>query len=88
MERVTVTETRVRLAALLDRVAEGERIAITRDGEEVAALLRIDDAVWCSALADRFRERRPPFTQPALDAWLDEVLASVDVGELMGEQED
>jgi hypothetical protein len=35
--------------------------------------------------ADRLRTRQPPFTQDALDRWLDEVLAGVDVSAFMSD---
>lgn len=35
------------------------------------------------AIAERLRTRQPPFTQVALDRWLDDVLAGVDVSEFM-----
>ena len=34
-------------------------------------------------LAETWHDREPPFTQDALDRWLDEVLAGVDVSDLM-----
>jgi len=83
MERIAVSELRARLSAVLDSIERAERLTITREGEDVAALIPLDDAAWCLALADRFRDQRPPFTQPALDAWLDDVLGSMDLGELM-----
>jgi len=42
MARLTVTEARSILPALLDRVADGEEITITRHGEAVAVVLRPD----------------------------------------------
>lgn len=83
MQQIPVSELRVRTAAVLDRVERGERVAVTRDGATVATLLPPEDAAWCGALADRFRERRPPFTQAALDAWLAEVLDRADLSDLM-----
>ena len=39
MERVSVAEAGAELEALIDRVAGGEEIALTRDGAEVARLV-------------------------------------------------
>lgn len=80
---VSVSELRLSLAAALDRVERGERLTVTRDGEPVAVLLTPDEAAWCAALAARFRDRRLPFTQPALDAWVADVLARMDLSELL-----
>ena len=42
MGKLTVTEARSILPELLDRVADGEEITITRHGEAVAVVLRPD----------------------------------------------
>ena len=42
MTKLTVTEARSILPELLDRVADGEEITITRHGEAVAVVLRPD----------------------------------------------
>ena len=42
MARLTVTQARSILPELLDRVADGEEITITRHGEAVAVVLRPD----------------------------------------------
>lgn len=42
MSRLTVTEARAALPDLLDRVAGGEEITITRHGQPVAIVLRPD----------------------------------------------
>ncbi len=42
MARLTVTEARSILPEILDRVADGEEITITRHGEAVAVVLRPD----------------------------------------------
>lgn len=82
-QRVTVSELRLSLAAAWDRVERGERLTVTRDGEPVAVLLSPDEAAWCAAVATRFRDRRPPFTQAALDAWVADVLARMDLSDLL-----
>ena len=71
------------MVAVLDRIDNAERGTITREGEGVAVLIPPADAASCLALADRFRVQRRPFTQAALDAWLDDVLAGRDLGALM-----
>jgi len=42
MAKLTVTEARAILPEILDRVADGEEITITRHGEAVAVVLRPD----------------------------------------------
>ncbi len=80
---VSVSELRLKLGDVLDRAADGERFIVTRAGEPLAALVSPDEAAWCAALADRFRNRRPPFTQEALDHWLSEVLTPGQLSELL-----
>ena len=55
LARTAIPDAREGLDALVDRVAEtGERIILTRDGKEVAALVHVDDARYMQALEDRF----------------------------------
>lgn len=56
---------------------------IRRAGEPVAYLAGPEFAGLLAKLSETWRNREPPFTQDALDRWLDEVLAGVDVAELM-----
>ncbi|MGH4015548.1 MAG: type II toxin-antitoxin system Phd/YefM family antitoxin [Pseudonocardiaceae bacterium] len=42
MERLSVSEARARLPAVLDRVADGDEVTITRHGRPVAVLVRPD----------------------------------------------
>jgi antitoxin (DNA-binding transcriptional repressor) of toxin-antitoxin stability system len=42
MSRMSVTEARASLPAILDRVIAGEEVTITRHGREVAVLVRPD----------------------------------------------
>ena len=84
MERIAVSELRARLAAVLDRIDKSGSVTVTRDGEDVAVMLPPQDAAWGLAVAGRFRDRRPPFTQPALDTWIGDVLAEMDLSDLMG----
>lgn len=83
MRRMPTSELRLKLSAVLDGSEPGERIAVTRDGADVAELLPPDDAAWCAAVADRFRSRRPPFTQAALDSWLADALTGADLSDLL-----
>jgi antitoxin (DNA-binding transcriptional repressor) of toxin-antitoxin stability system len=80
---VTVSELRLSLAAVLERVDKGERFTVTRDGELWAVLLPTNEALWCEALAARFRGHLPPFTPEALDAWIADVMARADLSGLM-----
>ena len=59
-----------------------KRLTATCDGEPVAVPLPPDEAACCTALAGRFRNSQPPFTQAALDAWIADVLALVNPSEL------
>ena len=54
MDRVTTDDARGCLDDLVDRVASGEeRIILTRDGQEVAALVHVEDALYLQELEDR-----------------------------------
>ena len=54
LKRTTIAEVLANLDALVDRVAEtGERIILTRNGKEVAALVHVDDARYMQVLEDR-----------------------------------
>lgn len=83
MHEISVTALRTGTAAALGRVERGETITITRDGAPVAALLPADTAIWCEVIQARFRDRVPPFTQEALDAWIASVLDRGDWSELL-----
>ena len=60
METVGAFEARTHLSALLDRVAKGERITITRHGTPVAMLLpdTNDNSLGYAQAADRLRALR------------------------------
>jgi hypothetical protein len=58
-------------------------VEIRRGGEPVAVLLDPQAARCAVAIADRLRGRKPPFTQDALNEWIDEVLADFDVPAFM-----
>ena len=54
MDCFTIAEARDRLDDLIERAAStGERIILTRDGREVAAIVHAEDAHWLQALEDR-----------------------------------
>lgn len=59
------------------------QVVIQEQGEPVAVLLDPEAARCALAIAERLRERRPPFTQAALDKWIDEVLQPLDVSAFM-----
>mgnify|MGYP000940816139 CR=1 FL=1 len=85
-KQIVNLEDRPDLAALVEHVTNGyltHAAEIRRDGEPVAVLLDPEAARCALAIAERFRERRPPFTQDALNKWLDEVLEGLDVSEFM-----
>lgn len=75
---------RLDLATVLDRVERGERRTVTRDGEPVAALVSQDEAAWLATLPACFRDRRPSFTQAALEVRTADALPRMDLSELMG----
>ena len=54
MDCFTIEEARDRLDDLIERAAStGERIILTRDGREVAAIVHAEDARWLQELEDR-----------------------------------
>ena len=54
MDCFTIEEARDRLDDLIERTAStGERIVLTRDGREVAAIVHAEDARWLQELEDR-----------------------------------
>lgn len=83
LRTVTETELAARLPHVLRRVEAGRRTVVTRDGEAVAVLMPPDHVPWVAALAKRFRERLPPFSQAAIDEWLAGELAP-GVAEVLG----
>jgi len=85
-KRTVHLENNPDLALMLAHVGEGyltHAVEVRRGGEPVAVLLDPEAARCALAIADRLRTRQPPFTQDALDRWLDDVLAGVDVSEFM-----
>lgn len=80
-----------RWGRLLDWIGQGymERAVVLQEhGEPVAALLDPHAARCALAIADRLRQRKPPFTQEALDRWIAEVLAGLDVSAFMDDDSD
>jgi hypothetical protein len=57
--------------------AEGMDLLRKEPDERTAA-----EARQAEVLKRLFRGRKPPFTQAALDKWLDEVIAPIDIGDL------
>jgi len=85
-KRIVNLEDRPDLAGLVEHVGYSylrHSVEIRRDGQAVAVLLDPEAARCALAIADRLRNRRPPFTQDALNKWLDEVLAGLDVSDFM-----
>jgi hypothetical protein len=85
-KRIVNLEDRPDLAALVEHVGYSclrHSVEIRRDGQTVAVLLDPEVARCALAVAERLRERRPPFTQDALNEWLDEVLEGLDVSAFM-----
>jgi prevent-host-death family protein len=74
MAEVTIRELRNRGGAVVDRVAAGERLTVTRDGRPVAELRPIRPASLSAAeLLGRWR-RLPALDGAALRADLDSVI--------------
>jgi antitoxin (DNA-binding transcriptional repressor) of toxin-antitoxin stability system len=87
MKRKTVNlEDRPDLALMVAHAEQGyltHAVEICRNGEPAAVLLDPEAARCALAIADRLRSRKPPFTQDALNEWIDEVLADFDVPAFM-----
>jgi prevent-host-death family protein len=74
MSRVTIRELRNQGGAVVDRVARGEEITITRAGKPVAELRpALPAALPAATLLARWR-RLPPVDPVALRADIDDVL--------------
>lgn len=85
-KRTVHLESKPDLALMLAHVGEGyltDSVEIQRAGEPVAVLLDPEAARCALAIAERLRTRKPPFTQDALDRWLDDLLAELDVPAFM-----
>ncbi|WP_420616398.1 type II toxin-antitoxin system Phd/YefM family antitoxin [Candidatus Palauibacter sp.] len=65
MDRIGAYEAKTHLPRLLDRVADGESLTITRHGRPVARLVPVDedDRARAYAAARRIRERRKRLPQ-------------------------
>lgn len=79
MEVKSIDVADARLGRLLDWLAGGyaDRCVelVGADGDVEAMLVGEETGRLAVALARRLTERRPPFTQPELDRWLDSALA-------------
>jgi prevent-host-death family protein len=74
MERVTIRDLRNRGGDLVDRVAAGEALTVTRDGRPVAELRPVRRrGLSAAALLERWR-RLPPIDPDRLRADIDLVL--------------
>lgn len=71
------------LAAMIGRAETGEPVILCRDGEPVAVMLSTYHAGFAFNMLDRHTNRQPPFTQAALDAWIDQQLGQIDLAELL-----
>ena len=72
MTTLTVTEARHHWSALVNRVAfKGDRIVLSRNGKDIAALVSAEDIAMLKALEDRIdiqeAERRLADGQPLRD---------------------
>lgn len=88
-KRTVHLEQNPELALMLAHVGEGyltHAVEVRRGpggGEPVAVLMDPEAARCALAIAERLRTRKPPFTQDALDRWLDDVLTGLDVPAFM-----
>jgi prevent-host-death family protein len=74
MAEVTIRELRNRGGAVVDRVAAGERLTVTRDGHPVAELRPIRPAALNAAELLRRWRRLPALDGAALRADLDSLI--------------
>jgi prevent-host-death family protein len=84
MVTITASEARTRFGHLLERVAQGEEIIITRNGKPVARMVpevRRDLTAMRAALADLFALReqiakrnkgKPKITDAEVKSWIEE----------------
>ncbi len=75
-----------RLSRLLGRIEKGQGTVLTDAGEPIAAILPYDVARCAVAVSDRLRAREKPFTQDALDEWIDDALGGLDVSAFMSRE--
>lgn len=73
MERVSVRELRNQGGKVLDRVQSGERIIVTRDGEDVAELRATRPGLSAEALTERWKHL-PPMDYESLRRDIDEII--------------
>jgi len=76
MKEVQATEAKAHLAALLNRVARGEVIAITRHGKRIAHLIPADtqDEELRKQAVARFRHKRSGWPKVGMN--VDDILAA------------
>jgi antitoxin (DNA-binding transcriptional repressor) of toxin-antitoxin stability system len=71
-----------RLSRLLKRIESGQGTVLTDAGEPIA----YDVARCAVAVSGRLRAREKPFTQDALDDWIDDALDGLDVSAFMSRE--
>jgi antitoxin (DNA-binding transcriptional repressor) of toxin-antitoxin stability system len=89
MPHMNMTHTEIdnaRLARLVKRAEKNVGTVLLRQGEPVVAILPYEVARCALAVSDRYRKRQKPFTQEALDAWIDKCLSGLDWAEFMQTQ--
>jgi prevent-host-death family protein len=64
MSTVSVAEAKAKLSELLDRVAAGEEVVITRHGKPVAKLSTAKKKIPLRSLAE-LRAKLPPWDRPS-----------------------
>jgi antitoxin (DNA-binding transcriptional repressor) of toxin-antitoxin stability system len=72
-----------RLARLVERAENDTGTVLLRQGEPVAAILPYEVARCALAVSERYTRRKKPFTQEALDAWVDKHLEGLDLNKFM-----
>lgn len=77
MKQVQASTAKAHLSELLDEVARGETIAITRHGKQIARIVPEDtererEILQAMAEIDEIRKRNKPATREEILAWRDE----------------
>lgn len=77
MADIGAYEAKTRFSALLDRVAQGEIVTVTRRGRPIARLVPIDaetpfePSVWRSAAADFRRRAQVKASRAEVRSWIE-----------------
>jgi prevent-host-death family protein len=77
MKQIQASAAKAHFAELLDEVARGETIAITRHGKQIARIVPEDtererEILQAMAEIDEIRKRNKPATREEILAWRDE----------------